>query len=52
MGSYYVEKIECSLRSQWMDMDFIDRCVALLSLSIITSDFEIAPIAKGVAWET
>lgn len=50
MGNYYVE-IECSLRSQWMDNDFIERCIFLLSLSIITSDFEIALIAKGVAWE-
>lgn len=29
----------------------IKRCIFLLSLSIITSDFEIVLIAKGAAWE-
>lgn len=31
MGNYYVEKIECSLRSQWMDSDFIERlCIFII----------------------
>jgi len=49
VGNYYMEKIEYSLRNQWMNNDFTEHCVFLLSLNIITSDFEIALIAKGVA---